>query len=153
MKQVCIFVCGVFLFAVMVWVLLTYILISDETRIQRAIEKGRLCIEEGSILPFGNLLSAQYQDVSGADRAIAMQVLKSLFDETRERKIHLISVNVRIDGDKADAVVQYRFQFKGKSSSPQLQRLIDEASQETQSMRVQFQKEKKTWRIVHTDRD
>ncbi len=145
-------VSAVFLFAVIVWVLLTYVLISDETRVRRVIEKGRICVEKGSILPLGGLLSAQYQDAGGADRAMALQALRSLFQDTSERTIYTTSVDVQVDDDRADAIVKYRFQFKGKTNSPRLQQMIDKAAQETQTIHIQFQKEKKTWRIIRTGR-
>ena len=99
MKSALLFVVTLAVFILVGWMNARLWFVSDEQRIHRLIERGRLSLENGSILSFHTILSEAYQDRRGADRTIALQYLNQFFEETKNRKFQLHHLVIHLDGD------------------------------------------------------
>ncbi len=107
MQKIAILVAIILLHAVGFYVLYTYVLISDETRIRRVIEKGRKAIEEESLLTAATLIADNYRDEYGQDRGTVLGGLRSLFQSTENLQIDIHSTEITVDNEDAEAVVTF----------------------------------------------
>lgn len=62
------------------WYMLSYVLISDEGKIERVIEQGRRAVESGSIYTLERVLAPNYQH-GGMDRATVLRLMRQLTNE------------------------------------------------------------------------
>ncbi len=150
MKSFLIFLTAILFVILTTWVLMTYILISEEERIERTIERGRRAVEKGSIFTLQNLLAANYSDSSGMSREEITGALHNLFRETSERQINIITCHISIDETKqtAQASVKYTFQFQ--SSSNLMHHYLSKPSNTTRQVQIHLQKIGGRWKITQT---
>lgn len=126
------------------WYLFTYVLISDEDRVQRIIYKGKNSIETGSILSLPDLFAPSYTDKSGADKAMVLRALYSMMDETENRSIQITRIDVDVDQEIATVNLNCQFDFDTESHS-----LMGRYYKQSK-IRIELQKIKGRWKIVYT---
>lgn len=150
MKSFFIFLTAILLVILTTWVLMSYVLISEEERIERTIERGRRAVENGSIFTLQNLLATNYSDSSGMSREEITGALHNLFRETSDRQINIINCDVSIEENKqaAQASVKYTFQFQ--SSSNLMHHYLSKPSNTTRHVQIRLQKIDDRWKIVQT---
>jgi len=149
MKAFFIFISVIVLFAIVSWVLLSFVLVSDEQKIRWVIEKGRHGIQSGSLLTFSHILAADYQDSSGMDRAMLLSTLQSLFHEARNRRLLILKESIRVHENRAEADIEFVLQADLDHS--QLSRALAGSRNDARSLRVYLTKEGRQWVISRTE--
>lgn len=149
MKPLLFIISLIVIFAVVVWYLLAYVLVSDEQRIRWIIEKGRLGIENGSLFTLSNLLAPDYQDSSGMDRAMVLGSLQQLFQETKNRRLIITKTIVSVHDLEAEAEVTFSF-LSDYSGTVQIPKALKDAPQ---TIHVVFRKSGRQWLISQTSHD
>lgn len=128
------------------WFLMTYVFLSDEERILRVIEKGRRCIESGSVISLGNILTADYTHEGGVDRRMALGAMRQLFEDTNQRSIQLIDNQIRIDGERASARVEFTVTANKIGNRPRDPSGLF-SSGDVKTIELDLRKEKGRWRV------
>ena len=152
MKAFLLLITLIVLFALVSWVLLTYVLVSDETRIRWTIEKGRKAVQSGSILTFSTLLTDEYQDSSGLDRGMMVSALQTLFQETSNRKVFITRQSITIQGRRAEAEIGFVFQCDGERNRTRNWAMSTNAG-DSRIVKIVFLKEEHRWLISRTIHD
>ena len=150
MKPFFSFVGAIVFLAITAWFLLTYVLVSDEIKVKRVIEKGRCCVENGSILTISSLFAPQYRHENGMGSAEVLRILNDLFQQTKERRIRIMRNEIDVEGTQAEATVTFLFTGKTSHSHPVFQTLLSDSSEESQEVVVSFSKEGRSWKIQKT---
>ncbi len=150
MKGFCLLVGGIILFAVTVWFLITYVLITDEQKIQRVIEKAQYSVENGSIYSFANLFADHYRHENLLDKSEVLGILNDLFQQTTERHIQVLSTSIQVHQDQAEASVRFLFTGQASHSHPIYQDLLTDASRANQEVNILFVREHRSWKILKT---
>ncbi len=149
MKSFWMFVGCILVLLVVAWYLTNYVFISEEQKIYRLIEKGRLGVESGSVFSLNNILAANYQHANGADRALVIRGLQQLFQETKERSIQLGSIQIEIQDGRATGRVRFSFDAQLTAPNSRYQKYI--TNNQMHELRVEFVKNKNGWEILRTD--
>jgi len=144
------FVGGVLIIAISTWFLLTYVLLSEEEKIERLIEKARYSVENGSALSLGVLLSPSYQHENGMDASEVLASLNELYQQTKNRRIHLLNVSIQVNHDEADAKVKFLITGQSLYSHPVLKSIFSNDSEKSQEARIALRREKNSWKIYRT---
>ncbi len=150
MKVFFTFVCGMLGIAVISWFMLTYVLVSDEQRVERTIEKARRCVENGSLIRFASMLADDYHHENGLGRDEVLGSLKELFQQTSDIRIRLISTSTTVDGSMAQSTVRFLFAAKSIHKYPYIQSLLSDASKESKAIHITFVKQGRSWEIQRT---
>lgn len=90
-----------------VYMLVMHVFISDETRIERQIQKGRKALENEAILSIASLVAEDYRDEYGHDRAELLAGLRSFFQTADELQIDITRIRVSVGKLEAEALVQF----------------------------------------------
>lgn len=151
MRNVFRFIGVLTLFIVCVWVLFTFVLITDEDRVYRIAQKCKTAFESGSVLSIAGELAAEYTDSSGADKALVIQSLYSLFDSTLTRSLQFTSVDIEIINDTAQVKIECLLRFQTRSGSAIVIPQIEELNGERLRVQLELVKIKNRWRVIHSD--
>ncbi|MEW6233761.1 MAG: hypothetical protein AB1656_00100 [Candidatus Omnitrophota bacterium] len=149
MKPFLIFLFAIVLLILTGWVLLNFVFLSEEERIERVIEKGRRSVENGSIFSLRNLFTEDYSDSSGQSLDEIMGSAQCMFSDTANRKIHIAGSSIRASGDKAEAEVRYVFHCQSKNSF--IDHYLSANNSDVRTVRIVFVKNSRRWKICHTD--
>ena len=88
----------------------TLFFVSEETRIVKRLEKGRKAFERERILTMAGLISADYSDDYGYEKATLLRVMQSFFSEHREIEAQFLSLKIECTSeDRAHVELQVRF--------------------------------------------
>jgi hypothetical protein len=136
--------------AVSAWFLLTYILISDEQKILRIVEKGRCAVESGSALSIAGLLSVDYHHENGMSRSETIGVLQELFQQTKNLRVRVLHSSVRVEGDRAEAQVVFIFSGQTSHSHPVFENLLSSPDEDNQEVQIELIREGRSWLIQRT---
>lgn len=142
-------VAAVLLFVLTGWVLMNYVFITDEQRIERLIEKGRAAVENGSILTLTGLLDSQYTHESRLDRATVLRALQNMFQNSEERRVHFLNRDIAVEGQTATAQIRFVFDAEAQPnqfSAPGAMQALGSA----QEMTLRLSKEDGGWAITHS---
>ena len=150
MKAFWVFVGGMVAVSFLVWCLLTYGLISDEERIQRLIEQGSRGVESGSLFVLSNLLAADYQHEGGLGKAEVLGALRSLFENTRNRRVHVLRCLEKVEKNRADSEVTFWFSAQSQLSPAIPQEWLDLTGREKQTVHLNLVKEGRSWKITRS---
>jgi hypothetical protein len=138
----------ILLAAVACFVLIKYILISDEARIRRVIYKGKAAIEQEDFEGALKHVSRDYRDDYGLNKVAIAAILKRLFKEFDNIAIHVKGMDVEIaEGGLGKATL---FTWVTAQLGEEVGYIVGDA--ETPS-RVIFTlaKERGRWRVVRTE--
>lgn len=136
--------------AVLAWFLLTYVLISDERKVLRTIEKARCSVESGSVLTLAGLLAANYHHENGMDRSEAIGALQELFHQTKNLRVTLLHSSVRVNGDRAEAQVNYLLTGLEDRSLPEFENQLTDPEGKGRTVEMAFIREGHSWLIERT---
>ena len=151
MRNVFVFIGGLFLLIAGAWVLFTFVLITDEDRVHRLIQKCKQGFESGSVLSITGVFAPDYTDRSGADKAVVIRVLQSLFDATSSRLLQFSSIEVDISENSAQAQMICTLNFQPTPGSAMVIPRIAELNGKRLRMEIELVKIKQRWKVVHTD--
>jgi len=150
MKPFLLFLTAIVLLILTGWALMNFVFLSDEERIERAIERGRRSVENGSIFTLRSLFAEDvYSDSSGRSLDEILGSLQCLFNDTANRKIHILGSTIHVSGDIAEAEV--RFVFLCKSKNLILDRFLSTNDSDARTVRIAFIKKNGKWKISRTD--
>ncbi|MBN2329625.1 MAG: nuclear transport factor 2 family protein [Candidatus Omnitrophica bacterium] len=141
---------GILVLAVTAWFLLTYVLISDEQKIQRVIEKARCSVESGSLLSLASLFTLDYRHENGMGREDVLAGLRELFQQTDDRRVRVLRSIVDVRDDRAEASVTFIFSGKAPHAHPGFEDLLSNSTSETQDVQITFQRDGRSWKIHQT---
>lgn len=144
------FVGSVLIIAISTWFLLTYVLLSEEEKIERLIEKARYSVENGSALSLGVLLSPSYQHENGMDSSEILASFNELYQQTKNRRIHVLNVSIQVNHDEAEAKVAFLFTSQTLYSHPVLKSILSHDSEKSQEAWITLRREQKSWKIYRT---
>ncbi len=147
MRNILVSVLVAVLIGAVVYVLSVYVLVDDETRIERRIEKGRRAIEEESLLTLATLIAEDYHDEFGQDRAMVLGGLRSFFQSTENLKIHIKSRNINVDESNVEAHIE--FAISGEIGG---ERLKDLRPDETVGVTIFFSERGGSWKVIGLSR-
>jgi len=150
MKAFFYFVGGMAAVSVLAWFLLTYVLVSDEERIHRLIEKGCRGVESGSLFVLSNLLATDYQHEGGLGREEVLGGLRSLFEDTTNRRVRVFRDQVKVQDGRAEAEITFSFSAQSPSSNAVHQEILSQAGRERSIVRVDLVKDGRSWKITRT---
>ncbi|MDP8245363.1 MAG: hypothetical protein P9L94_14860 [Candidatus Hinthialibacter antarcticus] len=129
-----------------VWFLMTFVLLTEEERILRVIEKGRRCVENGSVISLSNILTSDYAHEGGIDRRTALGAMRQLFQDTNNRRIQLVDREVRIDGERASAWVEFTVIADKIGNRPRDPSGLF-SGDDVRTIEIELRKEKGRWRV------
>ncbi|MFB3787863.1 MAG: hypothetical protein ACE15F_16005 [bacterium] len=150
MKAFFYFVGGMAAVSVLAWFLLTFVLVSDEERIHRLIEKGCRGVESGSLFILGNLLATDYQHEGGMSRAEVLGGLRSLFEDTTGRRVRVLRNEVKVEDGRAEAEITFLFSARSRIPNAVHQELLNQAGRDKSIVRVELVKDGRSWKITRT---
>lgn len=151
MKNFVSFLICILVLAFTAWYLLEHVFITEETRIQRVIEKGKRSIQGGSYWTIPDMLTADYRDRSGLEKEGVLYAIKSLIDQTSERQIHILRTEIEIQSDReALATVRFLFFAQIKTGNTAFRTLLTETADEAKIAQIRLKKEKNKWKIAST---
>jgi hypothetical protein len=136
--------------AVLVWFLFAYVFVSENQRILKSLEKGRLAVQNGSILSLGGLLAPDYVDSSGMDKAMALRALADFFQSTTDRQIVFTDVSIEVNEDRAQALVAFVFKAKGNTNDRWLNSMYSSSEANPIKIEVTLIQEGRRWFILRT---
>lgn len=128
------------------WFLMAFVFLTEEERLFRVIEKGRRCVENGSVISLSNILATDYAHEGGIDRRTALGAMRQLFQDTKNRRIQLLDHQVRVDGERASARVEFTViadKIGNRPRDPSGLFLGDDV----RTIELDFRKEKGRWRV------
>ncbi|HQO33538.1 MAG TPA: hypothetical protein PLG59_02685 [bacterium] len=143
MKRILISILVLLLIVLSFYVLFHFVFISDETRIQRRIEKGRAAIEKENLLTLAGLVSEKYRGNVGTEKSELLGNLHQLFQMSENIRIQVHSTEIRVNGTEAD--VSVRFTMSGTLDGKDFSGV---QSGETETIGLRFAKEDRAWRVV-----
>ncbi len=150
MKTFFSFVGGILFIAVTTWFLLTYVLLSEEEKIERLIEKARYSVENGSSFSLAELLSPSYQHENGMDSSEVLASLNELYQQTKNRRIHILNTVIQVNRDEAETKVTFLFTGQTLYSPPALKSILSSDSEKSQEAWITFRREQNSWKIYRT---
>lgn len=132
------------------WYLTNYVYISDEERVLRAIERGRLAVESGTVTAISGLLAPDYSHAGGLDRSMVTRALYQFFNDTEDRTIQIVNSDIQINNDIANATIRFYFDAVFKSPNPMFEQLSQNAQNDLYEINVQFIKNNSDWKVLKT---
>jgi hypothetical protein len=150
MKGFFVFVGFIILLAFSAWFLLSYVLISDEQKILRVIEKGRCGVESGSALSIASLLALDYRHENGMSRGEMVGVLQELFQQTKNLRVRVLHSSVRVEGNRAEAQVVFIFSGQTSHSHPVFENMLSNPDEDNQEAQIELIREGRSWLIQKT---
>lgn len=136
--------------AVVAWFLLTYVLISDEKKILRVIEKGRCGVENRSALSIASLLAADYRHENGFARGETLGALQEFFQQTKNLRVRIMHSSIQVNGDRAEANVAFMFTGNTAHAHPVFENLLSNPDEDEQEVRIELIREGRSWLIQQT---
>jgi len=120
------------------YVLYRYVLISEEERVRRFVEKGTEAVEDRSLLRVGNLLATDYSDGFGLDRGGILSAAKNAFEtfdsiqvEIREILFDQPPLKIQLpDGEEKFARVRVRCRVILHQGEGVMEAIDDDPAQE-----------------------
>ena len=143
MKSLVVGIATALLLAVIAYVLLAHVFISEETRIERQIQRGRKAIEDEAILTIASLVAVDYRDDQGHDRSALLAGLRSFFQTVDEVLIGITSMRVTVTDSRAEVSIQFRI-----SGTLDSERFSGLGSRETETVQLRFSKRAGSWQLV-----
>lgn len=90
----------------------TLFFVSEETRIAKRLEKGRKAFEAERVLTMAGLISADYSDEYGYEKATLLRVMQSFFSDHRDIQVEFVSTEIECTAEDR-AHVRLRLRFGG----------------------------------------
>ena len=138
----------ILLAAVACFVLIKYIIISDETRIRRVIYKGKTAIEQEDFEGALKHVSRDYRDDYGLNKVAIAGILKRLFKEFDAIAIHVKGMEVEIaEGGLGQATL---FTWVTAQVDDGVGYIVG-SSENPSRVIFTLAKEKGRWRVVRTE--
>jgi len=131
------------LLVVLAYRLVTDVFITEETKIERQIHKGRKAVENESILTVASLVAEDYRDKYGHDRSELLAGLRSFFQTTDGLQISITEVHVTVDDTGAEAFV--RFSISGVLDGQRFEGL---GSNGAETVWLRFTKRDGSWQVI-----
>ncbi|MFH1741816.1 MAG: hypothetical protein ABIH23_22660 [bacterium] len=135
----------ILIIALIIYVLIHYVFISEETRIERQIEKGRKAVENESILSISSLISENYRGEFGQDRSEFFALIHQFFQHVENSKINIVSREIDVIGN--EAVVSVHFTLSGTINGQPFTGL---EAEQMDKIRLRFVKQDGSWKVVET---
>lgn len=126
------------------WWIYSRYMVSDETRVLRALEKARRVVENHSVTGVVDVISPNYRDewghAAGEIRAVAVQVMRTF----PVIEIDVVDPEVSVEGDKAEVVCYARAVVEDETGKRE-----DVGRHFTMGdpIRFEFEKKDREWRI------
>ncbi|MGC9326531.1 MAG: nuclear transport factor 2 family protein [Candidatus Hinthialibacter sp.] len=141
---------GILFLAAVSWFLLTYVLISEEQKIERVIEKARCSVESGSLLSLAPLFSPDYRHENGMGREDVLAGLRELFQQTKDRRVRVLRSAIDVQDDNAEASVTFIFSAKTPHAHLSFEDLLSDSMSNTKAIQITFQRDGRSWKIHQT---
>ncbi len=151
MRNVFVFIGGLALLIIGAWFIFTYVLITDEDRIHRLVQKSKHGFESGSILTLSDVFAPGYTDRGGADKAQVLQTLRFFFDATSSRTIQMYSVDIELNEDKAKVAVECKIDADMESGGAFGSSRLNQFSGRRLQIVIDLVKIKQRWKVSYTD--
>lgn len=112
----------------------------DESRVRKTIYAGVLAVERQDILKCGLLLSDDYQDSYGHNKAMVLKFVSEIFKEYKSFKIHIKQLKIEIKESSAEADIAFKCYFKKWGDEKRMY-------YDTGKLKVHFDKEGRRWKV------
>lgn len=146
MKRFFVFLGCILTGVVVVWFLMNYVFLTEEERISRLIEKGRRCVENGSVIALGNILTTDYTHEGGIDKRTALGAMRQLFQDTTGRSLQILARRIQIDGERANATVDFTVMADKIGNRPRDPGGLF-LGDDVKTIELSFRKDKGRWRM------
>lgn len=140
-------IAGLMVLAVLTGVMLYGLFfVSEETRIARAVEKGRRAFVEERLLTMAGLISSRYEDRYGYDKATLIQAMRVFFREHGDIRAEIDRMGIEVTGE-TEAVVELQIRFSGDLDSESFHG-VGLARPEGVGVRISMDKQGRSWKVV-----
>jgi len=148
------YVLGVLLLAVSGFVLYRYVLISEEERVRRMVDKGAEAVEEQSLRRCAGLVSRDYSDSNGFDRRTLLDAARRMFESFTKIEVQIADLSfdqppVKVAGGESEewrAQVRLRLSVKFYDERG-VAELIDEDRRAKQFVLLSLIKRSGRWQL------
>ena len=122
-------------------------LFSEEARVKRALAEGVKAFEAEDLNGCLRLISGEYQDAQGWDKAMIREGLVGLFGQFSEFKAEVGDLKVNVETSKATVNCRLRVRARGEGT---LVFLVGNLTEKEQAVLFWF-KQEGTWRLTRVE--